>query len=140
MTATLEDEVGTEYGIYSDEQLVTVPEPAEPDNEPADRAMATIMVPQHVVQIVNEAPDGQNILSTCIDLAVFLAQKNISYGNSYKNPIRVFSKADKMEQLRVRIDDKLNRIMHQQEYGDDNDIRDLLGYLLLYFAAQVDNE
>ena len=39
-----------------------------------------------------------------------LLYKNQQYGDSALNPSRIFSKASAVEQLLVRIDDKLNRI------------------------------
>lgn len=78
-----------------------------------------------------DAPAGYNILDECLEVAEMLINKNISYGNSALNPIRTFSKADPQEQIRVRIDDKLNRIKNQQAFPGDNDIDDLIGYLIL---------
>ena len=65
-----------------------------------------------------------------------LLRKNKAYGNSALNPLRIFSRSDKLEGIRVRIDDKLNRLM--QGTADDEDVvLDLLGYLLIYrIAAQ----
>mgnify|MGYP003136806271 FL=1 len=59
--------------------------------------------------------------------------KNLKYGNSALNPIRVFSKSNDTEQLLVRIDDKLNRIKHGENilYDDEDVIQDLIGYLVL---------
>ena len=60
-----------------------------------------------------------------------LVTKNKSYGNSALDPLRIFSKADPVEQLNVRIDDKISRIMQGGEYpGDDTEL-DLIGYLIL---------
>ena len=78
-----------------------------------------------------DAPAGYQILNECLEVAEMLINKNISYGNSALNPIRTFSKADAQEQIRVRIDDKLNRIKNQQAFPGDNDIDDLIGYLIL---------
>ena len=94
-----------------------------------------IVVPQQVLDVIQSAPSGIDILTVCIDTAVWLAHKNISYGDSALNPLRVFSKADTVEQIKVRIDDKLNRLMNGQEYIGDDDAKDLLGYLVLYFVA-----
>ncbi len=46
------------------------------------------------------------------------------------------SKANTIEQLYVRIDDKLNRLMNGSEYPGDNDIQDLIGYLILLQVAK----
>jgi len=59
-----------------------------------------------------------------------LMTKNAAYGNSAFDPVRVFSKADAVEQLKVRIDDKLSRIMRGTACGEDT-ITDLMGYLVL---------
>ena len=59
--------------------------------------------------------------------------KNGKYGNSALKPARIFSKANAVEQLLVRIDDKLNRIQKGAGLiGEDEDvIMDLIGYLVL---------
>ena len=82
------------------------------------------------------APAGHKILNACLEVAQMLIEKNISYGNSALNPIRIFSTADSTEQLKVRIDDKLNRVKNNQGFAGDNDIDDLIGYLLLYKIAK----
>jgi len=43
-----------------------------------------------------------------------LLSKNRKYGNAALEPVRIFSKADALEQLKVRIDDKLSRLANQQ--------------------------
>jgi len=65
-----------------------------------------------------------------------LVKKNIAYGNSALDPVRIFSKAGPREQLHVRIDDKLNRLMKGTDYPGDNDIDDLIGYLVLLKIAK----
>lgn len=65
-----------------------------------------------------------------------LINKNISYGDSALDPVRIFSKADPKEQLYVRIDDKLSRLMKGTDYIGDNDIDDLIGYLILLKIAK----
>jgi hypothetical protein len=85
--------------------------------------------------IATEAPSGIKIINACLETAEMLIKKNISYGNSALDPIRIFSKADSKEQIRVRIDDKLNRIQNDQAFPGDNDIDDLIGYLILLKIA-----
>lgn len=82
------------------------------------------------------APSGGKILDACLDVAQMLIDKNISYGNSALDPIRIFSTTDATEQLKVRIDDKLNRVKNNQGFAGDNDIDDLIGYLILYKIAK----
>lgn len=65
------------------------------------------------------------------DIAKMLIEKNKSYGNSALNPIRVFSKADDLEQLYVRLDDKLSRIKRGCDYKNEDVINDLIGYLII---------
>lgn len=85
--------------------------------------------------IATDAPSGNKILDETLNIAEMLIKKNISYGDSALNPIRLFSSADSQEQLKVRIDDKLNRIKNAQGFAGDNDIDDLIGYLILLKIA-----
>ena len=71
------------------------------------------------------------ISETCDELKKFLIDKNRAYGNSALEPLRILSKADTEEQLNVRIDDKLSRLMRGTAFIGDNDIDDLIGYLIL---------
>ena len=86
------------------------------------------------------APAGYKILNTCLEIAQMLIDKNISYGNSALEPARIFSTADSTEQLKVRIDDKLNRVKNNQGFAGDNDIDDLIGYLVLYKIAKAKSD
>ena len=73
------------------------------------------------------------ILSELQDL---LGEKNKAYGDSALNPIRLFSKADAVDALCVRIDDKLSRIKNRGITPDTEDsVTDLLGYLVLLKIA-----
>lgn len=69
-------------------------------------------------------------------IAKLLIEKNKAYGDSALNPVRVFSKSSRIEQLNVRIDDKISRIQRGSEYGDEDTIRDLIGYLVLRIIAE----
>lgn len=60
-----------------------------------------------------------------------LIEKNRKYGNSALQPCRVFSKSDTIEQINVRIDDKLSRIMSSQPDDTEDSELDLIGYLIL---------
>ena len=84
-----------------------------------------------LIALSKEAPAGPEILFQCIEIASMLLKKNIAYGNSALNPIQIFAKIPPGDQLDVRIDDKLNRIKNSQKYSGDNDILDLVGYLIL---------
>lgn len=65
-----------------------------------------------------------------------IVAKNLSYGDAALNPIRVFSKSDRMEQLYTRLDDKLSRVQKGHEYPGDDTIRDIIGYCTLILIAR----
>ena len=79
-----------------------------------------------------EAPLEKEIRAKCYELAEFLVEKNMSYGNSAAEPVGIFAKRlDNLAQIDVRIDDKLNRIAKGKEYPGDDTLKDLTGYLIL---------
>ena len=82
------------------------------------------------------------ISGVCDDIKELLINKNRKYGNSALKPCRVFSKASAVEQLLVRIDDKLNRIMQGAGLlADDEDVvNDLIGYLVLLKIGMNDEK
>lgn len=74
------------------------------------------------------------------DTVEMLVRKNASYGNSALSPVRIFSKSSDIEQIYVRIDDKLSRIKSGSSLGEDT-IMDLIGYLfLLKIKMEESNE
>lgn len=77
-----------------------------------------------------------DIAITCDEIKALLLEKNRKYGDSALNPVRVFSQCDSMEQIRVRLDDKLSRLRNQQQDEDEDVINDLIGYLVLLKVAQ----
>ena len=60
--------------------------------------------------------------------------KNEKYGDSALNPRNIFSKLNSDEQIRVRLDDKLSRIMNSSELRK-NDLSDVIGYCVLLCIA-----
>ena len=79
----------------------------------------------------------QQIIKEVIrDIESMLLAKNKAYGDSAIDPVRVFSKADSIEQIYVRIDDKLSRVKRGHEYPGDDTIKDLVGYLVLLLVAK----
>ena len=46
----------------------------------------------------------------CENIKQMLLHKNRAYGNSFADPVRIFSKSTPEEALLIRIDDKLSRI------------------------------
>lgn len=69
------------------------------------------------------------------EIGEMVVAKNKAYGDSAVDPVRIFSKASPVEQIKVRIDDKLSRFMRGSSYPGDNDIDDLMGYLILLKIA-----
>ena len=67
------------------------------------------------------------------DVSRLLYEKNRKYGDSAASPLRVFSRATAIEQLLVRLDDKLSRVAKGAGLlaTDEVVIRDLVGYLAL---------
>lgn len=77
------------------------------------------------------------IVTMCDNIKELLLAKNEKYGNSALQPKRIFSKASAIEQLLVRIDDKLSRIETTGLQGADEDtLSDLIGYLILLKMAK----
>lgn len=60
------------------------------------------------------------------EIEAMLIEKNEAYGNSALDPVRVFSRADVGEQIRVRIDDKISRMVRGKAAA-----KDLIGYVVL---------
>jgi len=80
------------------------------------------------------------IADVCDNIKNMLIEKNKSYGDSALDPIRLFSKASSDEQIKIRIDDKLSRISRGSEFYGDNDLDDLIGYLILLKVSKVYNK
>jgi len=81
-----------------------------------------------------------NIKAVMSKIEDMLIAKNRAYGDSALEPVRIFSKTDNIEQLYVRIDDKLSRIQRGHEYPGDDTVNDLIGYLVLLLIARERNE
>ena len=85
----------------------------------------------------NQLSQAQQLISdTCDKIKEMLLEKNRKYGNSALVPKRIFSKANPIEQINVRMDDKLGRIESGQKDEDENPEWDLLGYLILKQVAK----
>lgn len=80
---------------------------------------------------------ADQIREECQAVADMLTRKNESYGDSALEPKRIFSRADAMEQIRVRLDDKLSRLSHGNgdDFGEDVE-QDIMGYLILLRIAR----
>lgn len=84
-----------------------------------------------LVQMSDRSPSGISILNECVEVSEMLLSKNRKYGDSAINPLRIFSRSESIEQIDVRIDDKLSRIASRQNDEDEDVIMDLIGYLIL---------
>ena len=83
---------------------------------------------------LNSFPD--EVADVLQEIQDILVEKNRKYGNSALNPRRIFSKASAVEQIKVRLDDKISRLANQQIDEDEDIITDLMGYLVLLRIAQ----
>ena len=75
------------------------------------------------------------IAEECDAIKKMLLEKNLAYGNSAIDPVRIFSKASAEEQILVRIDDKISRLARGEVAGEDVFL-DLLGYIVLLRVAR----
>src|SRR5574344_724696 len=73
----------------------------------------------------------EKILKIAKEIVTMLVEKNRKYGNSALEPCRIFSKSSALEQIYVRLDDKLSRISNRQSDEDEDVINDMIGYLFL---------
>jgi hypothetical protein len=85
----------------------------------------------------NESPrqSAIDIAAVCDEIKAMLLEKNRAYGDAALDPVRIFSKSDPVEQIRVRLDDKLSRLARGSAAGEDV-VLDLMGYLVLLRVAQ----
>jgi hypothetical protein len=80
--------------------------------------------------------DTQDLIAQeCNSIKNMLLEKNRKYGDSAINPKRIFSKSSAKEQILVRLDDKMNRWLNQQNDEDEDVIMDMIGYMILYRVA-----
>lgn len=78
-----------------------------------------------------------DIATVCDEIKELLLEKNRKYGDSALNPVRIFSKADTLEQIEVRMDDKLSRIRTMDPSDTEDAFLDLIGYLVLHRVAKM---
>jgi len=69
-----------------------------------------------------------------------LIAKNRQYGNSALKPIGVFANGSSTDLIKIRIDDKLNRLIQGDETieADEDIVKDLIGYFVLLLIAMRD--
>src|SRR4051795_4239683 len=111
------------------------PEQRDPESLPRKIETRLGYTPRRLTDVQRE------IASVCDDLKEFLIAKNDQYGNSAIDPVRIFSKASTEEQLRVRIDDKISRLVRGNDSleADDDIVDDLIGYFIMWKVASRRN-
>lgn len=117
------------------------PRPSTPDIIDPPAAPPTLPEVESAIEAVGGKLSLANvqglIAAECDALKALLLAKNRKYGNSALSPKRVFSKASTIEQLYVRIDDKLSRIEATGLAAADEDtLLDLQGYITLLRVAR----
>lgn len=87
------------------------------------------------------SPTIERAVAILSSVGELLIEKNKAYGDSAANPLRVFSKASPVEQVLVRIDDKLSRITRGAGLlaKDEDVLHDLIGYLAI-LKALIESE
>jgi hypothetical protein len=81
--------------------------------------------------------DTKYISQAINELYELLLAKNESYGNSALDPLMIYSKADPLERINMRIDDKLSRTFRGKEYPDEDNLRDLAGHYIMKRAYEL---
>jgi len=78
----------------------------------------------------------QNIMLVFDSMRDLVLEKNRRYGDAALSPKQIFSRLDAGEGIKVRIDDKISRIMNSGGEIRKNDVADLMGYLALLSVSQ----
>ncbi len=91
-----------------------------------------------MLQDMDTRPSGVRAAEWLINVAGILVAKSASYGDSVGNPVRIFSQAGKTEGIKIRLDDKLSRIVRGGAFPGDDVIVDLVGYLALLAVTTED--
>ena len=108
--------------------------PDEPDDMAPTEPYETLFM--DLADQALDAPSGDEILVECLQIANLLLAKNAAYGNSALEPARIFSNTDAVEQIKVRLDDKISRLMRGLSDEDEDVELDLMGYLVLLRIAR----
>lgn len=77
------------------------------------------------------------IKAKCSQLQELLLEKNSKYGDAALDPLNIFSEANAVAGIKMRIDDKLKRIKNAGLVDATEDtLQDLAGYLILLMIAR----
>ena len=114
--------------------------PAEPEPLPRVDVMSEERdsAPDHASGYSGQEKFAADLDKVLGEVRFMLLSKNKAYGNAVIDPMRVFSKANKIEQINVRMDDKLSRMMRGEDAGEDPEF-DLLGYLVIKRVAMLED-
>ena len=74
----------------------------------------------------------------CRDLADLLVRKSRSYGDSLLHPPGIFGKGDAEQLIGARLDDKICRAWHAPGAFGEDEIWDMLGYLVALAIVRED--
>jgi len=118
---------GAEKGVAQNEEIMEIKETGEAVEKIAVLAAVVEKLPPQGIGLTEVQ---QLICAETEQIKDVLIEKNRAYGNSAIDPVRIFSKCDPEEQINVRLDDKLSRLMRGQNAGEDVEL-DLIGYLVL---------
>ena len=88
-------------------------------------------------EVIRMTETQENIKEIIEEVKDLLLRKNKQYGNSALEPMGIFAKGSAEELIRVRIDDKLNRLLQGDDSieTDEDIILDLIGYLVLLLIS-----
>jgi|TARA_R100000951_G_scaffold28632_1_gene24571 hypothetical protein len=81
----------------------------------------------------------EEIIEKCNEIRDLLVKKNESYGNAVFERGVLFD-IEPVQAIKARINDKMNRIINQKSFEDENDIQDLTGYLILLQVAMEEKK
>ena len=103
---------------------------------PSDKVLGQLLRCPFLWGITLKFTATQKIIrDECNAIRDMLLEKNRRYGNSALEPVRIFSRADTDEQIKVRLDDKLSRLA-RGDPADEDVVLDLIGYLVLLRVAR----
>ncbi len=106
------------------------------DDEPTFNELRTPPIKKAGMPAVKFTQTADDINEVCEEIRTLLIRKNESYGDSALSPRRICSKAPSDEQIKVRIDDKLNRMAQGNDDFNEDVTLDLLGYFILLRICQ----
>ena len=77
---------------------------------------------------------SSKIIEICDAMKDLLLYKNQKYGDSALSPKKIFYKGDSADSIKIRLDDKLGRVINCNETRI-NDVADIIGYCTLLLVS-----